>query len=169
MVGGKADPIGIVAPEDRSMHALDTARDEHNRQAIVFGKLDILGRRADSRRHDDAIRTKLQKRVHEGALFVQLVIMVGQDESLARTVELGFDGFENFREKRVHDVPHDDADNARTRGTKARRPAVIDITDGARMFLDLLTGLVGNQRTIAQCQRNGGGRNTERVSDGRGA
>ncbi len=72
------------------MHALDTARDEHNRQAIVFGKLDILGRRADSRRHDDAIRAKLQKRVHEGALFVQLVTMVGQDESLARTVEPRF-------------------------------------------------------------------------------
>jgi len=62
---------------------------------------------------------------------------------------------------------HHDADNAGTRGAQARSATVIDITDGAGMFLDLLAGLVGNEGTVAQSERNCGCRNTKRVSDGR--
>ncbi len=40
---------------------------------------------------------------------------------------------------------HDNADNARARRAQARRATVVDVTDGAGMFLDLLAGLVGNE------------------------
>ena len=112
MIGGKADTIGIVTPENRRMNTLDATRDQHDRQAVIFRKLDVFRRRADSGRHNDPIRAELQKRIHEGALFFELIVMVGQDEGLPRPVQFRFDGFENFREERIHDVMHHDADNA---------------------------------------------------------
>ncbi len=62
---------------------------------------------------------------------------------------------------------HNNAYDPGTGCPQARRPPVIDITDGPGMFLDFFTRLVGDKRTVAQCQRNGGRRNTKRVCDGR--
>jgi hypothetical protein len=52
------------------------------------------------------------KRLDEIALFFDRIIVIGQNEGLPAAVEFGFDGFENLRVKRVHDVMHDDADDA---------------------------------------------------------
>ena len=93
--------------------------------------------------------------------------MVGQDEGLPAAVELAFDRAQDFGEERVHDVVHDDADDARARGAQAGGAAVVDIADGAGMFLDAVARAVGDQRAVAQGQRNRGRGDAERIRDRR--
>ena len=124
-------------------------------------------RRADGRRHDDAVGAELQQRVDEGALLFQLVVVVGQDEGLAAAVEFAFDRAQDLGEERVHDVVDDDADDARARGAQAGGAAVVDVADGAGMILDAVARRVGDQRTVAQRQRYRRGRHAERVGDRR--
>src|SRR5690606_2794781 len=125
------------------------------------------GRRADGRRHDDPVRAQLQQRIEEIALFLDLVVVIGQDESLAAAVELHLDGAQYLGEERVHDVVYHDADEARARRAKARGAAVVDIADLAGVFLDALARLVGDERTVAKGKRNGRGRHAERIGDRR--
>ena len=153
MIGGKPDAVGIVAAEHRHVGALDRARDQHRRQAVVLGEPDVFGRRADGRRHDDAVGAELQQRVDEGALLFQLVVVVGEEEGLAAAVELAFDRAQDLGEERVHDVVDDDADDAGARGPEAGGAAVVDVADGARMLLDALARGIGDQRAVAQRQR----------------
>ena len=154
MIGRQPDAVGIVAAEHRHVGALDRARDQHRRQAVVLGEPDVLGRRADRRRHDDAVGAELQQRVDEGALLLQLIVVVGEEEGLPAAVELAFDRAQDLGEERVHDVVDDDADDARARGAQARRAAVVDVADGAGMLLDALARGVGDERAVAQRQRD---------------
>lgn len=167
MVGGKEDKIGIVEKEERRMKEIENERDEKKRKEIVLGKMDIIGRSEDRRRNDEEIRKKMKKSVNEGEMFVKMVIMVGKDESMERKVEIGLDGFENLREKRVNDVKKEEEENERKRGKKDRRKEVIDIKDGERMLIDIIKGMVGKKRNIEKWKRKGGGRKKERVRDGR--
>lgn len=148
MVGGKEDKIGIVEKEERRMKEIENERDEKKRKEIVLGKMDIIGRSEDRRRNDEEIRKKMKKSVNEGEMFVKMVIMVGKDESMERKVEIGLDGFENLREKRVNDVKKEEEENERKRGKKDRRKEVIDIKDGERMLIDIIKGMVGKKRNI---------------------
>ena len=167
VIGGKPGAVGIVAAEDRHLRAFDGARDQHRRQAVLLGHDDVFGRRADGRRHDDAVGAELQQRVDEGALLFELVVMVGQDEGLPAAVELALDRAQDLGEERVHDVVHDDADDARARGAQAGGAAVVDIADGARMVLDAVARGVGNERAVAQRQRYGRRRDAKRIGDRR--
>ncbi|MND86183.1 hypothetical protein D3C80_781360 [compost metagenome] len=87
--------------------------------------------------------------------------MVGKNEGLAAAIQLAFDGFEDFPVKRVHHIMEYHADNAGARGAQAGGAAVIDITQRPRLFLDLVPRIGSDQRAIAQCKGNGGGRKTE--------
>jgi hypothetical protein len=59
----------------------------------------------------------------------------------------------------------DDTDDTRARGPEARRAAIVDIADGARMLLDALARLVGDKRRIAKRQRYRGRRYFQRIGD----
>ena len=76
VIGGKRRAVGVVAAKHRHAGALDRARDQHCRQAVFLGHDDVPGRRADGRRHDDAVGAELQQRVDEGALLFKLIVMV---------------------------------------------------------------------------------------------
>ena len=165
MVGGKRGAVGIVAAEHGHMRALDIARDQHGRQAVILGHADVARGRIDGRGHDHAIGAELQQRVDEGALLVQLVIVVGQQEGLARAIQLMFDGAQDFRIERIHDVVDDDAHDARAGGPQRRCAPIVDITDLARMFLDAFAGRSGHQRTVAKCERHRCRRHAKRISD----
>ncbi|MGC3944245.1 MAG: hypothetical protein QM762_06965 [Chryseolinea sp.] len=93
--------------------------------------------------------------------------MVRQDEGLPAAVELAFDRAQYLGEEGVHDVVHDDPDDARTRRAQAGGAPIVDIADGARMLLDAVAGGVGDERAVAQGQRYGGGGNAKRVGDRR--
>ncbi|MNT63425.1 hypothetical protein D3C72_2012410 [compost metagenome] len=93
--------------------------------------------------------------------------MVGKDEGLLVAVELGFDRLQDFPVERVHDVVHDDADNAGARGPEAGGAAVVDITERARLFLDLVACEGRHQGTVTQCQGYRCRRKTECFRDRR--
>jgi hypothetical protein len=50
------------------------------------------------------------------------------------------DRLQDFAVERVHDVVHDDADDAGARGAQAGGAAVVDIAERAGLFLDLVAG-----------------------------
>jgi hypothetical protein len=60
---------------------------------------------------------------------------------------------------------HDDTDDTRARCAQAGGTAVVDIADGARVVLDAIAGVVGNERAVAQGQRYGRRRDAKRVGD----
>ena len=167
MVGGEPGAVGVVATKHRHFRALDRAGDQHRRQAVLLGHDDVLARRPYRRRHDDPVGAELQQRVDEGALLLELVVVVGEDKGLPAAVELAFDRAQYLGEERVHYVVHDDPDDARPRGAKARRAAVVYVADGAGVILDAVAGGVGDERAVAQRERHRGGRNAERIGNRR--
>ncbi len=167
VVGGERNAVAVVATIGRHIDAVHRTGHQNGGHAVFFGQRHILDRRADGRRHDDAIRTELQQRFDEGALFFHRIIMVGQDEGLAAAVQLAFDGFQDFAIEGVHHIMEHHADNAGARGAQAGGAAVVDITQRPRLFLDLVTRIGSNQRAVAQCQRNGGGRKTKALGNRR--
>ena len=167
VVGCQPYAISVVAAKHRHIRALHRTRDEHGRQAVVLGKRDVRRRSADRRRHDYAIGTELQQRVDEIALLFEFVIMVGEDEGLPRAIQFVLDRLQDFGEERVHDVVHDNADDARARRAQRSGAAIVDVTDLAGVFLDPLARRVCDQRTVAERQRHGRGGDPERVCDGR--
>ncbi|MNL36261.1 hypothetical protein D3C87_1583320 [compost metagenome] len=93
--------------------------------------------------------------------------MVGKDEGLLVAVELRFDRLQDFPVERVHDVVHDDADDAGARRPEAGGTAVVDITEGAGLFLDLVACEGRHQRAVTQCEGYCCSRKTECFRDRR--
>ena len=84
---------------------------------------------------------------------------------MAAPVELAFDRLQDFAVERIHDVMHHDTDDARPRRPEAGRTAVVDIAEGACLFLDLFPRIGRNQRTVAQGERYGCGGQSERFGN----
>ena len=103
------------------------------------------------------------KRLDEVALLVDRIIVIGQDEGLPAAVEFRFDRLEDFGIERVHDVMHDHADDSRPGRSQRGRATVVDIAEFDGLFLDPVARHVGHQRTVAQGQRNGCRRKSERL------
>ena len=149
MIGGKRNAVAVVAAIGGHIDALHRAGDEDGRHAVVLGQLHVLDGRADGRRHDHAVAAELQKRLDEAALLLHRIVVVGQDEGMLAAVQLAFDRLEDFAVERVHDVVHDDADDARARGAQAGGAAIVDIAEGAGLFLDPVAGGGRHQRAVA--------------------
>ena len=81
--------------------------------------------------------------------------------AMSAAVQLAFNGFQDFAIEGVHHIVEHHADNTGAGGAQAGGAAVIDITQRPRLFLDLFPRIGGDQRAIAQCKRNGGGRKSE--------
>ncbi|MCY1232440.1 hypothetical protein D9M72_449300 [compost metagenome] len=75
--------------------------------------------------------------------------MVGKDEGLLVAVELRFDRLQDFPVERVHDVVHDDADDAGAGCSETGSAAVVDIAERAGLLLDFIAGDGRHQRTVA--------------------
>ncbi len=149
------------------MRAVDITCDQHRRQAVFFRHDDVGSRCVDGWRHDHAIGAELQQRVDEGALLVELVVVIRKQEGLPAAIQLVFDGAQDLGIERVHDVMHDNADDAGARSAQRRGTTVVDIADLAGVFLDLLTGRARHQRAVAQRQGNSGRGDAERIGNGR--
>ena len=95
------------------------------------------------------------------------IVVVGENEGVPAAVEFALDRLEDFAVERVHDVVHDDADDAGPRRPEAGGAAIVDIAERARLILDLVAGHGGDQRTVAQGKGNGRRGNAKRFRNGR--
>ncbi len=77
-------------------------------------------------------------------------------------VEFALDRLQDFAVERVHDVVHDDADDAGARRAEAGGAAIVDIAERARLFLDPVAGDGGHQRAVTQGERHRGRGNPQR-------
>lgn len=76
VIGGQRNAVAVVAAIGRHVDAIHRTGHQNGGHAVFFRQRHILDRRADGRRHDDAIRTQLQQCFDEGALFFHRIIMV---------------------------------------------------------------------------------------------